>query len=76
MFNHSGALRVLYYTVLIENLYLICRTLNAIVETIQEETGVGLGGGAWAWADFTCDYCSNIAFEGIKAAGENQSALN
>lgn len=71
MFNHSGALRVLYYTVLIENLYLICRTLNAIVETIQEETG-----GVWAWADFTCDYCSNIAFEGIKAAGENQSALN
>lgn len=43
MFNHSGALRVLYYTVLIENLYLICRTLNAIVETIQEETG-GAGG--------------------------------
>lgn len=43
MFNHSGALRVLYYTVLIENLYLICRTLNAIVETIQEETG-GRGG--------------------------------
>lgn len=74
MFNHSGALRVLYYTVLIENLYLICRTLNAIVETIQEETGVG--GWVGAWADFTCDYCSNIAFEGIKAAGENQSALN
>lgn len=72
MFNHSGALRVLYYTVLIENLYLICRTLNAIVETIQEETGAGGG----AWADFTCDYCSSIAFEGIKAAGENQSALN
>lgn len=42
MFNHSGALRVLYYTILIENLYLICRTLNAIVETIQEETGGGL----------------------------------
>lgn len=72
MFNHSGAPRVLYYTILIENLYLICRTLNAIVETIQEETG----GEEGSWADFTCDYYSNSAFEGIKAAGENQSALN
>lgn len=76
MFSHSGALRVLYYTILIENLYLICSTLNAIVEAIQVETAGAGAAAAEEGPDFTCDYCSNIAFEGIKAAGEKQSALN
>lgn len=44
MFNHSGALGVLHYTILIEILYLICSTLNGIVEAIQEAGGAGVEG--------------------------------
>lgn len=57
MFNQSGALPVSYHTALIENLDLICRTLNAIVETIQW----GGEGEEGAWPDLTCDYYSDVA---------------